>query len=772
MALNPAYASQSTRKLPFALGYVYGTGVQTNSIAGYDGSSVAMYLLGEGEWDGPVRFSPITGWPFIPISATDPATLTLPTSLKAYITQVPDYFHFHAGSYGTKGLPANLISLGPDQATDNWWQYFPAVTPVLTYSGMAYYVVRYLNDATGVVSNLPNGTLNPIGLWRSTRCRIFDESGDVVDYAFTVNPTWQMLETLLRYQIKPQQPPLAGLTNAERALFDWPAMAEHAARNAAVVTTGAPRFCGNFMFAADAKLGAIMETQLRNCRSYKRERNGVISFVGDDARASVYTVSQRAVVPGSLKIQQKDVSTAPNIVVAQYRDLGVPAVTAVSTVVGTGLVATFTTVGAQPFFSEDYFCYGGSADDAQFAGDWRVGLYIDQSSTAGAGTQEAPPIANQFIGSGGPAAAASTTGGYLGTQQSRFEERLCDVVQHRSHQAAFGQAAIGLSPILRRVKVNYDFGNNTFDQTNRLAQWIKIRDLGPDVSPYVPPNAGSISVYAENVDVNGNCAGEVEPGDVITLDETADPTFQGEYVVGNPVGDNPPQNTSSGGGKSSTRDFVLQQYQPTAYTDASTPPGNSYITVPNTALPTADIPVANANYIMQATPTGGLAADGTLTISLPDLTIWWAGQTAPTTYSGVQLTEIPANVHIILYLTITSLTGAAPVLSVDTKNTYPPVPLAAGVSVIFIGTPTALATAPATPQRPIAHVAGSGLTASALLPLENYIQGHAHRRAVDSLRPHNDYDLQWRKHDHIDHHRRRHNLRPTHVSAVRRRWPN
>jgi hypothetical protein len=58
MALNPAYAQQATRKLPFGLGYVYGTGVLENSITGFDGTTVAQYILGDGEWDGMVQFCP------------------------------------------------------------------------------------------------------------------------------------------------------------------------------------------------------------------------------------------------------------------------------------------------------------------------------------------------------------------------------------------------------------------------------------------------------------------------------------------------------------------------------------------------------------------------------------------------------------------------------------------------------------------------------------------------------------------------------------------
>ena len=283
------------------------------------------------------------------------------------------------------------------------------MTPPLNLSGLAYYVVL-VNNSGSTTLGLPSGALNPVGVWRSARCRFFDAYGNVTGYGFTVNPTWQMIETLLRFHIKPQQPPLAGLSNAEKALFNWPAMVAHTAHNATVVASGAPRFCGNFMFAADAKLGGMMETQLRNCRSFKRERGSVISFVGDDARTSVFIASKRAVVP------------------------------VVSAVEGGSRSTTFTTVGNQPLFSEDNFGYGGSADDADFGGAYRVGLYTDPTT----GKQIAPPTANSFVSQGGPNAAMSTAGGYLGTEQSRFKQYAPTCVQHRAAQQQGNRVSPGL----------------------------------------------------------------------------------------------------------------------------------------------------------------------------------------------------------------------------------------------------------------------------------------------------------------------------------------
>lgn len=724
MALNPAYDQQSTRKLPFALGYVYCRGDQVAMMSGFDNTSEAIYILGEGEWDGPQSFAPTDTFPLTQIgplnaviNTTNPFFPIMPSSTMAHLLAI--YLHFHGGSYGAKGLPLNLSSVGPEQQSDTWYQYFPSVTPPLNLSGLAYYFVRLVNPSAGP-SNAPGGTINPVGVWRSTRCRIFDASGNVTGYGFTVNPTWQMIETILRFQVKPQQPPLAGLTNAEKALFDWPAMVAHAARNATVVPSGAPRFCGNFMFASDAKLGGMMETQLRNCRSFKRERGSVISFVGDDARTSVFIASQRAVVPGSLKLQAKDIKGVPNIYVPQYRELNIPAVVPVataSTTVSSGhSTTTFTTVGNQPLFPLDYFAYGQSADDADFAGPYRVKLYVDSTT----GLLIAPPIPNQFNAAGGPATAMATTGGYLGTEQSRFKQYAPTVVQHRAAQQSGNQVSPGLRPFPRVLKVFYDLGNNTFDQTNRLMQWMRTRDLGPDVTPYVPPIAGTISVYADAVDVNGNCVGEIESCDVITLDATTDPVFAGDYVVGPEITDYMPAASQASSGKGSTRSFALQTYQPTAYPDTSMPPGDSYLTLSQFAFPTSDSLVSNAYYFMQATPTGGVTSTGYCSVSINDLTIWWMGQPAPTTYGPVGLPNIPIGSHVILYLQISSYGGAAPVLSMDTVAAHPPVPLAPGQIVIFSGIITA-GTTGTTGIIAFGHLAGgSSLSPATLTPDVGY----------------------------------------------------
>ncbi|QHN04433.1 hypothetical protein FTO74_14450 [Granulicella sp. WH15] len=693
MGLNPEYVQQSTRALPFCVGYVYAQGSKVNSMVGPDGATVEQYILAEGEWDSCLYLS-VSPTDFF---STDNEQLVGGGSFYTQnkFNQGDDYsrslyYHFHGGSLATKGVPNNLISQGPDQGSEIWLRYFPSVTPQLCYSGLAYYFVRRIIQAsdgiTGDVGVLSSVAMQPTGIYRSLRCRMFDATGEVTGYGFTVNPTWQMTETVLRYQIKQQQPSLAGLTRAEKACFDWPALVDHANRNAALLSNGAPTYAGNFAFASDATLASMMETQLRNCRSYKRERGGVIAFIGDDPRVSVFTFSQRNVVPNTVKISKKDLSTASNVYIPQYRDLGIPAVTEVVNVevtqadANSKFICTFTTNGQQPLFSGDSFTYSGSSDDADFAGDYRVELYSTTTGNQPA-VISAPPIPNQFNTSFGPQKIASATGGFIGTQQSRFSQRAPTVVQHRAHQKAVGQVAPGIIPIPRATPVYYDLGNNTFDQTNRIMQWMMARDLGTDGPNWKAPFQGTISGYLESVDVNGNALAEVENGDIITIDPTASPEFAGDYeVVDNAV------EPASSSGSGSQRDLTIQTYNPAAFVDVSYPPGDSYSTLPNSLLPMGDSVLPEAQYyVMQATPSPVSEDDGTVTVNINDLSIWWAGQEAPTAYPTVSLAKVPTGELVTVYLAMTTM-ATQPTMSfqVPAANVLPTVP--AGSMIVFYGT--------------------------------------------------------------------------------------
>src|SRR5258708_20619525 len=70
----------------------------------------------------------------------------------------------------------------------------------------------------------------------------------------------------------------------------------------------------------------MMETMCRVDRSFQPVDNGKIVLQGDDPRASVFLASAKHVVPGTLNLDKKDVSTAPNVFIPAYRDLDIPAV--------------------------------------------------------------------------------------------------------------------------------------------------------------------------------------------------------------------------------------------------------------------------------------------------------------------------------------------------------------------------------------------------------------------------------------------------------------
>jgi hypothetical protein len=693
MSLNPAFDQQTSRPLPFMLGWVYGQGDQILTNVDAEGETVQFYILGSGEWWGNWALSLGSGTRYFGNSGQlvggIPAVRQIAKIHTVSNNPIFYYYHFHSGAFGTKGLPNNLISLGPDQGTDFFQQSLPSVTPALTYSGMAYYVVRA--TIGGIVGDVPD--LTPLGVWMATRCRIFDANGNVTGYAFTVNPTWQMIETLLRFQIKPQQPGLAGLSAAEKACFDWPAMVAHAQRNATILPNGKPRFSGSWCFAADTTVAQMMEMQLRNCLSFRRVRGGKLSFVGEEQRASVFTFSQRNMFPGSLKLNKKDLSNAPNIYVPQYRDLEIPAVCAVASAIttpptsNTATVTTFTTIGQQPFFSNDYMTYGGGSNDVQFAGEYQVGLYTATPGGSNTAVTIAPPIPNQFVARGGPGGpsdgALQATGGYVGTQQSRFSKRAPNVVQHRAHQRAVGQVAPGIPPIPKSISVSYDMGNNTFDQTNRVMKTLMARDLGTDGPNWIAPLKGTISGFLEAVDVSGSALIEVEPGDVITLDDTAAPDFPGLYEVVDPLTTYAP---SAQDGSASKRDLTIQTYNPDAFTDVSDDPGLSFQSVPNNYLPMDDIlPATPAWWLVQATPQASFDSSSTGSIIVPDVTIWWQGDTLATVYPLIEETGVPIGQKVTLYLVVTDK-ATTPTLRLDTTNAEPPQPLPAGNVILFYGT--------------------------------------------------------------------------------------
>jgi hypothetical protein len=678
MALNPAFDSHSSRKLPLSFGYVLGGGDGVLSTIGSDeaATAYACFVLGEGEWDGPE----MSGWaqgahltsavvtPLITAilsqftslaNQSAPAEQLNALGLEFMVTSNKN-FHFHRGAWAIKGAgnaptTGNAPALGGvtpvvlQQLCDQFSVFFPSVTPNQFFSGMAYAMFSLPTQFSlppGINVTL-SSTITGSCIWRATRCRTFDASGNFVSYTFTCNPAWIIVEAILRYKIKPQQPPIAGLTPAEKACFNWPSIVAFAARNDFILPNGNPRFFWSGVFAADATLANIMETLLRCSRAYHRFVNGQLYLIGDDSRAPVGTLSANHLVPGTFKLSKKNVSKSPNQFVPRYRDIDVPAVTIVSLAATQpadpygeiNVLITGTTVS--PFLSTDVLVYGGCSNPSL------DGCYIvtepKTDGVYGYLTNQTLCLGNTFLGS------ATGTGGYLGSNDARFSERAPTGVQHRSHQKMTAQQAPGLSPQPKVVPVYYDMGNSTFDQTNRVMKFERDSSLGPDTgASWVAPIAGTLTVYLEAVDSSGSYIKDWQVHDVIAIDDWLSPEFQGQYVIKSKTVNAPSD------GSLATVDLELMQYFSTAYTDVSDDPGDAYTIVPGTTFQLSGFaPVVNPAWPLIATPIGVLSGSGssaTWTITIPNLVMQIGGVAGTTAYPAFSVAGIPNQTNVVLYI--------------------------------------------------------------------------------------------------------------------------
>jgi hypothetical protein len=685
MPLNPAFDQSTTRRLPCAFGYVLGQGDLAQQTVAVDGTQYGIYILGEGPWDGPEILPNVgaLGATVYHLSGTPPDA-TIPYGGVAQALGTSGFVHFHSGEYTTKGalIGTEPTSIGPDQGLDSWWSQFPTVSPPLALSGIAYAIWAYpaAQGFTAGVWTAPS--LSGMAIWRSSRCRIFDAYGNVTGYQFTCNPAWHKVEAILRYKIKPQQPSVAGLTAAEKSCFNWESIVELAARNDYLLPNGNPRFVGNYIFAADSTLAQMMELMMRVDRSYHRVQNGQIYLIGNDSRSSVFLCSANHLVPGSrFERNKKDIAKAPNVFIPAYRDLEIPAVVNVTSVALTngapppnpgglpGTTATFAVDAPSPFLNITPFVYGGSSQPTM-NGTYTVKLAGSSTAdaiVAGSGQVPFPSI-------------TSATGGYIGTDDSRFASRAPTTVQHRSAQRSKPAQVPGLATQPNIVPVRYDCGNSTYDQTNRLMKFERDNTLGTDIGPgWVAPISGSITCLLESVDASQNALVDCGAHDVITLDSWVFPEGPGEYEIQEIEVEGP---SSEDVGQITLQ---LRQYNPNAPTDVSDPPGDSYKTVssPNLRLYGFTAP-HNPRYVLQGTPVGTLVG-GNITISMPDLLIHNLGQPTPTAYPAAVWTGIPPGSAVILYVNDPSGIGTSPTFQVVAGTTpfnNPP----AGLILAFMGT--------------------------------------------------------------------------------------
>lgn len=519
---------------PVALNYGYNwiTGTplqkftqQDTGNSSLDWTRTGFWLLGEGEMDGLVEL-----WD------TQLGRLMLQPN-SSYDN--PACFQFHAGSDASAG---SVNSTGPDQGIDSFWSLLPSGVQRLNYNRWAYYAislkwpVNYVPDNVNLntAGNQENAQywadLNPLGLWRGVRCRTFDADGTQNGYAFTRNPAWHYVDLLCRrklfveYNIDAVNGP-SELPAAVQKRFVWSAIAESAAYFDEVLqTTGRPRFSGDYSLTATnaTSLQACLTQVLANCRSYNVERAGQFGIVADQPRASIFTFSRKNA--DTFLPTDADLHTAPNRYVAKFRDLLCPAAATIASISTPDHQLPFVTTQAPHCFNAgDYIVIGNTGT-----------VFDGFASVNSVGAPDAEgniyTLTLNNLGTNVPVNVGA--GGLIGLRYSRFRQRTPEF-NHHAHQLARGAVGVGIARQRNKVSVTTDFSNTTWDQAARVSGWQMGIALGSDQQPYIAPTKASLKtpLFAGDAAGSGAIAAQIEPGDVVTVDDTLSYAYAGEYEV-------------------------------------------------------------------------------------------------------------------------------------------------------------------------------------------------------------------------------------------------
>jgi hypothetical protein len=516
-------ASTPGSVLPLAYGYVWATGrraayfeVQNTGIISLDFTRVGFWILGEGEWDGCHEL-----WindQLIWTSEWDD----------------PTQFHFHRGCDAPLGAGLYPNSSGPDQNCDSFWGWFPAGTQPFCFSRMAYYGLfrkQWVQNPTSNQQDDPSNfaDLNPIGLWRATKVRIFDDQGNQTGYAFSTNPVWQLVDLRLRRKLFPEynidlNNGIDPVPSAVLSHFSWGDIWNTAQYCDQLLANGRRRFEFSGAFSSQTTRTAIQEQILKTFRGFTKRYGAAWSVLCDMPRSSVFTITREHVMPGTFQVNTKAVAKAPNHYVGQFRDLLVPVCANIASITcADHQNPILNTATPHPLAQGDRIAIGGT--DTIYDGQWTVasvpaGSYVTQATL-------------QSKGSNYPANVGA--GGSVGLLQARFEKR-SPTFMHESSQLARGAVGVGLPRYLNRVPVTLDLATSTFDQVSRICRYERDKALGPDVTPYVEPPAISVRVPLFAVDAAGSgaTAAQLEPGDLVTIDEFASFAYQGVYEVLDP----------------------------------------------------------------------------------------------------------------------------------------------------------------------------------------------------------------------------------------------
>ena len=549
VALNYGFNWITGQKLQYNM-------LQNTGSPNLDYTRVGMWLLGEGEMDGLIEmWDSVLG---ILLFDSEAGNLRL---------------HFHPGCDAKVGAGFALNSVGGNQGVDTFWAHLPPGLQPLHYNRWAYYAImlkQIVNGTTGIPNQSdPNiwTDINPIGLWRGMRCRIFSSTGAMVGYGFTRNPAWHFVDLLCRRKLFPEYSIDAvngpdDLPTAVRARFDWGAIAESAAYFGETVASGMPRFAGDYSFNAKTTLQACL-TQILTCaRAFQRERAGQFSIVADRPRASVFTFSRRNADPPV--VTDADVHTAPNLYIGAFRDLLVPACATIASLATVNGQPVITTQLPHCVIANDHIVIGNTGTN--YDGPWQV-----QSTPAvdANGNVFQMTLFNQ----GSNYSTTLGPGGLIGLRYSRFKDRTPQF-EHHAHQLAVGATGVGIQRNRNRRSVTTDFANCTWDQVSRVSVWQRGVALGPDKTPYLAPPKLTLQAlpFVPDAAGSGAIALQIEPGDVVTIDDTLSTAYAGAYeVISAPI-----ELAGSDGAQGLARtakpgsiQLTLRPYDPANYPDVS-----------------------------------------------------------------------------------------------------------------------------------------------------------------------------------------------------------
>jgi hypothetical protein len=629
--------------IPITYGFAWVTGkrhayytLQNTGSSWMDYSRAGIWLLGHGEWDGPIElwindnlvlvggganaasFGAACTQPGYDIAENYGDTFhgqnwVMGIDKNGNGQFNPLVFNFHRGCDSTIGAGFTPRSNGPDQETDILWSLFPSALQPLNFSRIAYYTILRKQAIEFQANNHRDDPsqwtdIAPIVLCRSLRCRLFDDQGNQTGYAFTTNPIWHFIDLTLRRKILPDYgldlnagPDL--LSSAIQNRFDWGPLFTAAQYCDEILSNSRRRFEGNYSFSQQTSLQACQEQILLNCRAFMTEYAGKIGVNIDMPRPSVFTFSRSHILPGSWQADDLSLHKGGNRYIATFRDLLVPQCSEIQSItVGSSPSRPLVTTKApHPFEDGDRIAIGGTG--TPYDGVQQV---YSVPAVQNVGTsEEIDPTTFYLVEPGSQVPSSVGAVGGIGLLYSRFKERTPEF-WHKTNMLARGAVGLGIPRQREKVKQTLDFATTTWDQASRLTCYERDRLLGIDQTPYVTPPSVKLRTSMFAKDVYGNMVCAVRPGDHVTIDSTASFTYQGEFEVLEPLTVAPPTVESSGTDGSIARkpsdssgeiEFVLGPYNEAVMYDTSDPTQAGWPSVPGSdpgnSVNFTPIPLAN-----------------------------------------------------------------------------------------------------------------------------------------------------------------------------------